>query len=92
MQIVLYTPSFVRYNPCHGIILLTKLGTSGSKRSRDVLEMLGEFFREAAVLVLIFYPLEMARNGTLLSVHISRRDWVHRTVAYGHCFGKMRGR
>lgn len=28
--------------------------------------MLGEFFREAAVLVLIFYPLEMARsNGSL---------------------------
>ncbi len=27
--------------------------------------MLGDFFREAAVLVLIFYPLEMARNGNL---------------------------
>lgn len=25
--------------------------------------MLGEFFREAAVLLLIFYPLEMARKG-----------------------------
>jgi hypothetical protein len=32
-------------------------------RTKDVLEMLGEFFREAAVLVLIFYPLEMARTG-----------------------------
>jgi len=36
-----------------------------AKKSKDVLEMLGDFFREAAVLVLIFYPLEMARNGTL---------------------------
>ena len=42
------------------------LGRVAAKRSRDVLEMLGEFFREAAVLVLIFYPLEMARsNGSL---------------------------
>jgi len=36
-----------------------------AKKTKDVLEMLGDFFREAAVLVLIFYPLEMARNGTL---------------------------
>jgi hypothetical protein len=37
------------------------------RRPRDVLEMLGDFFREAAVLLLIFYPLEMARtnNGSL---------------------------
>jgi hypothetical protein len=37
------------------------------RRSKDVLEMLGEFFREAAVLLLIFYPLEIARgsNGNL---------------------------
>ena len=35
-----------------------------SKRGqKDVLEMLGDFFREAAVLLLIFYPLEMARNS-----------------------------
>jgi hypothetical protein len=27
--------------------------------------MLGDFFREASVLVLIFYPLEMSRNGTI---------------------------
>jgi hypothetical protein len=33
-----------------------------TKKSKDVLEMLGDFFRDAAVLVLIFYPLEMARN------------------------------
>jgi len=32
------------------------------KRTKDVLEMLGDFFREAAVLVLIFYPLENART------------------------------
>ena len=32
-----------------------------AKKTRDVLEMLGDFFREAAVLVLIFYPLEIAR-------------------------------
>jgi hypothetical protein len=38
---------------------------AGSKKTKDVLEMLGDFFREAAVLVLIFYPLEMARNGNL---------------------------
>lgn len=36
-----------------------------NRKTKDVLEMLGDFFREAAVLVLIFYPLEMARNGTL---------------------------
>jgi len=33
------------------------------RHAKDVLEMLGEFFREAAVLLLIFYPLEMARNS-----------------------------
>jgi hypothetical protein len=38
---------------------------ASSKKTKDVLEMLGDFFREAAVLVLIFYPLEMARNGNL---------------------------
>jgi hypothetical protein len=36
-----------------------------AKKSKDVLEMLSEFFRDAAVLVLIFYPLEMSRNGGL---------------------------
>ena len=35
------------------------------KKSKDVLEMLGDFFREAAVLVLIFYPLENAKNGNV---------------------------
>jgi hypothetical protein len=37
------------------------------KRRKDVSEMLGDFFRDAAVLVLVFYPLEMARrdNGDL---------------------------
>jgi hypothetical protein len=37
------------------------------RHPKDVLEMLGDFFREAAVLLLIFYPLEMARtnNGSL---------------------------
>jgi hypothetical protein len=33
------------------------------KKTKDVLEMLGEFFREAAVLLLIFYPLELAIKG-----------------------------
>jgi hypothetical protein len=33
-----------------------------SKETKDVLEMLGEFFREAAVLILIFYPIEVARK------------------------------
>jgi hypothetical protein len=36
---------------------------SGKKKTKDVLEMLSEFFREAAVLLLIFYPLELARKG-----------------------------
>ena len=35
------------------------------KKTKDVLEMLSEFFREAAVLLLIFYPLELARNGVV---------------------------
>jgi hypothetical protein len=30
-----------------------------------VLEMLSEFFREAAVLVLVFFPLEQAKGGDL---------------------------
>jgi hypothetical protein len=33
------------------------------KKTKDVLEMLSEFFREAAVLLLIFYPLEIAGKG-----------------------------
>ena len=33
------------------------------RRPKDVSEMLGEFFREAAVLLLVFYPLEASRNG-----------------------------
>jgi hypothetical protein len=36
-----------------------------AKKTKDVLEMLGDFFREAAVLVLIFYPLELAKDGNL---------------------------
>jgi hypothetical protein len=31
-------------------------------RKKDVLEMLGDFFREAAVLVTVFFPLEFARR------------------------------
>ena len=34
----------------------------GGKKTKDTLEMVGDFFREAAVLVLIFYPLEMSKN------------------------------
>jgi hypothetical protein len=34
---------------------------AGKKREiKDVSEMLGEFFREAAVLVLVFFPLDVA--------------------------------
>jgi hypothetical protein len=36
-----------------------------AKKTKDVLEMLGDFFREAAVLVLIFFPLELAKDGNL---------------------------
>jgi hypothetical protein len=40
--------------------------TNGTKKeTKDVLEMLGEFFREAAVLVLIFLPLEISRNEAI---------------------------
>ena len=35
---------------------------AGGKKTKDILEMIGDFFREAAVLVLIFYPLEIAKN------------------------------
>ena len=31
-----------------------------NKKTRDVLEMLGDFFREAAVLVTVFFPLDFA--------------------------------
>jgi hypothetical protein len=30
--------------------------------SKNVVEMLGEFFREASVLILVFYPIEIARS------------------------------
>jgi hypothetical protein len=33
-------------------------------KTKDVREMLGEFFREAAVLITVFFPLEMARNSS----------------------------
>jgi hypothetical protein len=37
---------------------------AGSSRKKDVLEMLGEFFRDAAVLVTVFFPLDFAlRDG-----------------------------
>lgn len=36
---------------------------ASKRRPKGVLEMLGEFFREAAVLLLIFYPLEASRNA-----------------------------
>jgi hypothetical protein len=36
-----------------------------SKKTRDVSEMVGEFLREAAVLVLVFLPLEEAKGGVL---------------------------
>jgi len=41
-----------------------------AKKTKDIGEMFGDFFREAAVLVLIFYPLEFARNGTISFVFI----------------------
>jgi len=34
-----------------------------AKRTKDVLEMLGEFFRDAAVLVTVFFPLDFALKG-----------------------------
>ena len=34
-----------------------------NKKTRDVLEMLGDFFREAAVLVTVFFPLDFALKG-----------------------------
>ena len=33
---------------------------AGAKKTKDVLEMIGEFLREAAVLVPVFFPLEYA--------------------------------
>jgi hypothetical protein len=32
-------------------------------KTKDVLEMLGEFFRDAAVLVTVFFPLDFALKG-----------------------------
>jgi hypothetical protein len=37
--------------------------TGNKKKGKSVSEMLSEFFREAAVLLLVFYPLEVARKG-----------------------------
>jgi len=36
---------------------------NSGKKTKDVLEMLGDFFREAAVLVTVFFPLEFALKG-----------------------------
>jgi hypothetical protein len=36
------------------------LGAVAPKRTKDVIEMFGEFFREAAVLVPVFFLLEFA--------------------------------
>jgi hypothetical protein len=36
------------------------LGAVAPKRTKDVIEMFGEFFREAAVLVPVFFLLEYA--------------------------------
>jgi hypothetical protein len=36
------------------------LGAVTAKRTKDVIEMFGEFFREAAVLVPVFFLLEYA--------------------------------
>jgi hypothetical protein len=33
------------------------------KKTKDTLEMLGEFLRDAAVLVCVFFPLEMSDKG-----------------------------
>ncbi|MGB9068453.1 MAG: hypothetical protein WCC21_07775 [Candidatus Acidiferrales bacterium] len=35
-----------------------------NKKTKDVLEMLGDFFREASVLVTVFFPLDFALKGT----------------------------
>jgi len=59
-----------------------------SKETKDVLEMLGEFFREAAVLILIFYPIEVARkdNGDVPSpFYASGRRELHCPPVDGNC-------
>jgi hypothetical protein len=34
------------------------------KETKDILEMFGDFFREAAVLTLVFLPIELSRNSS----------------------------
>lgn len=41
---------------------------AAAKNKKDTAEMLGEFFREAAVLVSVFFPLEMARQDGKVSL------------------------
>jgi hypothetical protein len=33
-----------------------------AKKTKDILEILSEFFREAAVLITVFFPLELAKR------------------------------
>jgi hypothetical protein len=48
-----------------------------SERERNsVLEMCGEFLREAAVLVLVFVPLELYRGGSM------KRGWFLWTITF----------
>jgi hypothetical protein len=64
------------------------------KKTKDVLEMLGDFCREAAVLLLIFYPLEMARkqNGDIsLPFILLVGSFCILLLMMGIVFEKMRG-
>ncbi len=44
--------------PCHHNETLTGLGELPTRKTKDVVEMLGDFLREAAVLVPVFFLLE----------------------------------
>jgi hypothetical protein len=60
---VLYKGSGDEIQPCHYTNIQTRghLVASGKKREiKDVSEMVGDFLREAAVLVLVFFPLDVA--------------------------------
>jgi hypothetical protein len=55
---------------------LERVSVRGDYERNSVLEMCGEFLREAAVLILVFVPLELYKTGTM------RKSWFLGTITF----------
>ena len=62
-QILLYRALIYGVQPSPLYPILNKGYLVAKPKTKDVLEMLGEFFRDAAVLVTVFFPLDFALKG-----------------------------